>query len=100
MRYREQLDKIGFSFDWSREVQTSDPAYYKWTQWIFIQLFESWYSKQQEQALPITQLIDIFEKEGNIGLNAECDPNQSNFTAEIWNNFSDEKKQKVLGLIA
>jgi leucyl-tRNA synthetase len=96
LRYREQLDKIGFSFDWSREVQTSDPAYYKWTQWIFIQLFESWYSKQQEQALPITQLIDIFEKEGNIGLNAECDPNQSNFTAEIWNNFSDEKKQKVL----
>ena len=96
LRYREQLDKIGFSFDWSREVQTSDPAYYRWTQWIFIQLFESWYCKQKEQAFPITHLIDIFEKEGNIGLAAKCDPNQSNFTAEIWNNFSEEKKQKVL----
>jgi len=96
LRYREQLDKIGFSFDWSREVQTSDPTYYRWTQWIFIQLFESWYCKQKEQAFPISHLIDIFEKEGNIGLDAKCDPNQSNFTAEIWNNFSEEKKQKVL----
>ena len=96
LRYREQLDKIGFSFDWSREVQTSDPAYYRWTQWIFIQLFESWYCKQKEQAFPISHLIDIFEKGGNIGLNAKCDSNQSKFTAEIWNNFSKEKKQKVL----
>ena len=96
LRYREQLDKIGFSFDWSREVQTSDPTYYRWTQWIFIQLFESWYCKQKEQAFPISHLIDIFEKEGNIGLDAKCDPNKSNFTAEIWNNFSEEKKQKVL----
>ena len=96
MRYREQLDKIGFSFDWSREVQTSDPTYYRWTQWIFIQLFESWYCKQKEQAFPISHLIDIFEKGGNIGLNAKCDSNQSKFTAEIWNNFSKEKKQKVL----
>ncbi|MDC0857946.1 leucine--tRNA ligase [Flavobacteriaceae bacterium] len=96
LRYREQLDKIGFSFDWSREVQTSDPTYYRWTQWIFIQLFESWYCKQKEQAFPISHLIHIFEKEGNIGLDTKCDPNQSNFTAEIWNNFSEEKKQKVL----
>jgi len=96
LRYREQLDKIGFSFDWSREVQTSDPTYYRWTQWIFIQLFESWYCKQKEQAFPISHLIDIFEKGGNIGLNAKCDSNQSKFTAEIWNNFSKEKKQKVL----
>ena len=95
-RYREQLDKIGFSFDWSREVQTSDPEYYRWTQWIFIQLFESWYCKQQEKALPIAELVLIFEKEGNFDVNAKCDNNQSFFNAESWNGFSEEKKQKVL----
>jgi len=95
-RYREQLDKIGFSFDWSREVQTSNPEYYKWTQWIFIQLFESWYCYVHEQSFPISELIDIFEEEGNMGLNAKCGNNQPEFSAEMWNSFSEEKKQKVL----
>ena len=95
-RYREQLDKIGFSFDWSREVRTSDPQYYKWTQWIFIQLFESWYCKLHEQAFPISDLIDIFEEEGNIGLNAKCGNMQPDFSAAKWNSFSEETKQKIL----
>ena len=95
-RYREQLDKIGFSFDWSREVRTSDPQYYKWTQWIFIQLFESWYCKLHEQAFPISDLIDIFEEEGNIGLNAKCGNMQPDFSAAMWNSFSKETKQKIL----
>ena len=95
-RYREQLDKIGFSFDWSREVRTSDPQYYKWTQWIFIQLFESWYCKLHEQAFPISDLIDVFEEEGNIGLNAKCGNTQPDFSATMWNSFSEEKKQKIL----
>ncbi|MCF6306744.1 MAG: leucine--tRNA ligase [Flavobacteriaceae bacterium] len=95
-RYREQLDRIGFSFDWSREVRTSDPSYYKWTQWIFIQLFESWYCNVLEQSFPISELIDIFEEEGNMGLNAKCGNNQPEFSAEMWNSFSEEKKQKVL----
>lgn len=95
-RYRVQLDKIGFSLDWSREVRTSDPSYYKWTQWIFIQLFESWYCNLLEQSLPISELIDIFEEEGNMGLNAKCGNNQPDFSAEMWNSFSEEKKQKVL----
>jgi leucyl-tRNA synthetase len=93
-RYREQLDKIGFSFDWSREVRTSDPQYYKWTQWIFIQLFESWYCKLHEQAFPISDLIDVFEEEGNIGLNAKCGNTQPDFSAAMWNSFSEEKKTK------
>ena len=95
-RYREQLDKIGFSFDWSREVRTSNPEYYKWTQWIFIQLFESWYCKLHEQAFPISDLIDIFEEEGNIGLNAKCGNMQPDFSAAMWNSFSEETKQKIL----
>ncbi|MFT5249677.1 MAG: leucyl-tRNA synthetase [bacterium] len=95
-RYREQLDKIGFSFDWSREARTSDPEYYKWTQWIFIQLYESWYCNQVEQAFPISDLIDIFEEEGSSGLNAKCGNKQPDFSAAMWNSFSEEKKQKVL----
>ncbi|RPD94610.1 leucine--tRNA ligase [Aureibaculum marinum] len=94
--YRRQLDKIGFSFDWSREVRTSDPSYYKWTQWIFIQLFNSWYNKDTDKAEDISSLIAIFEKEGNINVNAEADDDVEQFSAEQWNAFSDEKQQKIL----
>ncbi|PDS23869.1 leucine--tRNA ligase [Flavobacterium branchiophilum] len=95
-RYREQLDKIGFSFDWSREVRTSNPDYYKHTQWIFIQLFESWYNKNTDKAEDITTLIGIFEKEGNANVNAVCDDNITPFSAEEWNAFSSEEQQKIL----
>ncbi len=95
-RYREQLDKIGFSFDWSREVRTSNPDYYKWTQWIFIQLFESWYCKNHEKAFPISELIKLFSEEGSDRVNAECDTQVESFTAEEWNSFSEERKEKIL----
>ncbi len=99
-RYREQLDKIGFSFDWSREVRTSNPDYYKHTQWIFIQLFNSWYNKKTDKAEDISTLIDLFSKEGNSpetsGLNAVCDDNIELFFASEWNAFSSEKQQQIL----
>src|SRR5690554_2538880 len=95
-RYREQLDKIGFSFDWSREVRTSDPEYYKWTQWIFIQLFNSYYCKDADQARPIDELIEVFETEGNHRINAVCDDDITIFSADKWKNFSDEEKQRIL----
>ncbi|TYB70677.1 leucine--tRNA ligase [Bizionia saleffrena] len=94
--YRKQLDKIGFSFDWSREVRTSNPAYYKWTQWIFIQLFESFYCKKDNKAKPITELIAIFSTEGNALVAVECDDNIEQFSAEDWNAFSTEKQQEIL----
>ena len=95
-RYREQLDKIGFSFDWSREVRTSDPNYYKWTQWIFIQLFESWYDKTQDKAKPISALEAIFSEAGNSQVNAACDDDTPSFSAEDWNTFSEDEKQQIL----
>src|SRR5690554_6666175 len=95
-RYREQLDKIGFSFDWSREVRTSDPEYYKWTQWIFIQLFNSYYCKDADQALPIDELIEVFEIEGNHRISAVCDDDITIFSSDEWNAFSSEEKQKIL----
>ena len=95
-RYREQLDKIGFSFDWSREVRTSSPEYYKHTQWIFIQLFESWYNNNSDKAESICTLIQEFEKNGNANVNAVCDDNIAPFSAEDWKSFSSEQQQKVL----
>ncbi len=95
-RYREQLDKIGFSFDWSREVRTSSPNYYKWTQWIFIQLFNSWYNIDSDKAEDIETLIAIFEKEGNANVNVVCDDNIEAFSAQDWNAFSGKKQQEIL----
>ena len=95
-RYREQLDKIGFSFDWSREVKTSDPDYYRHTQWIFIQLFNSWYNNDTDKAEPIETLIALFEKQGNSKVNAACDDDTPAFTAEEWRAFSSEQQQQIL----
>ncbi|SNB00882.1 Leucine--tRNA ligase [Flavobacterium psychrophilum] len=95
-RYREQLDKIGFSFDWSREIRTSNANYYKHTQWIFIQLFNSWYNKSNDKAEDITTLISLFQKEGNTNINAVCDDNIAPFSAQDWTGFSSSKQQKIL----
>ena len=95
-RYREQLDRIGFSFDWDREVRTSSPEYYKWTQWIFSELFNSYYCHEADQAKPIDELIKIFSKEGNNNINVACDENAESFTADEWNAFSDERKEEIL----
>lgn len=94
-RYKEQLDNIGFSFDWEREERTSDPSYYKWTQWIFIQLFNSWYNKSSDKAEKIDELITVFETSGNASVNAACDEETPEFSAEEWNNYS-EKEQRAL----
>ena len=95
-RYREQLDKIGFSFDWSREVKTSDPDYYRHTQWIFIQLFNSWYNNTTDKAEPIETLIALFETEGNSKVNAACDDDTPTFTAAQWHAMTAESKQRHL----
>jgi leucyl-tRNA synthetase len=95
-RYREQLDKIGFSFDWSREVRTSNADYYKHTQWIFIQLFNSYYCKDTDQARPMDELIAVFQQEGNYRINAVCDENIEIFTADQWKAFSSEEQQRIL----
>ncbi|MCA0152142.1 leucine--tRNA ligase [Winogradskyella vincentii] len=94
--YRRQLDQIGFSFDWSREVRTSDPKYYKWTQWIFIQLFESWYNYDSDKAENIETLVEIFESDGNATINAACDDDIEIFTADDWKGFSSEEQQEIL----
>jgi leucyl-tRNA synthetase len=95
-RYRQQLDQIGFSFDWSREVRTSEPDYYRWTQWIFIQLFDSWYDKNEDKARTISDLETIFSSEGNTNVNAACDEDIASFSAGEWNSFSSEEKQLIL----
>lgn len=94
-RYEEQLRKIGFSFDWSREVRTSDASYYKWTQWIFIELFHSWYNKTSDKAESIETLVEHFSKFGTENLSA-VQNDELNFTAEEWNAADENKKQDIL----
>ncbi|WP_282178564.1 leucine--tRNA ligase [Maribacter stanieri] len=94
--YRRQLDQLGFSFDWSREVRTSSPEYYKWTQWIFIQIFNSWYNNDTDKAEDIETLIAKFSTDGNANVNAVCDDDIESFTANEWTAFSDVKKQEIL----
>ncbi len=94
--YRRQLDQMGFSFDWSREVRTSSPEYYKWTQWIFIQLFNSWYNNSSNKAESIDALVDVFSQEGNSNIDAVCDDAIPVFTADEWNSFSSDRQQQLL----
>ena len=94
-RYKEQLDKIGFSFDWSREVRTCDPKYYKWTQWTFIQLFKHWYNNLSDKAEPIDSLIKEFEANGNANINAACNETKI-FTSSEWKSFTEKEQQEIL----
>lgn len=94
-RYREQLDKIGFSFDWDREIRTSEPEYYHWTQWAFIKMFNSYFCNDKQQARPIDELIQYFQKKGSKDLNVACSE-ELEFTAKDWNNKSEKEQQEIL----
>ena len=94
-RYREQMDRIGFSYDWSREVRTCDPGYYKWTQWAFLQMFDSWYDNHQQKARPIAELEAAFAQGGSAAVDAACGDVEA-FTAQQWNAFDQKHKAAVL----
>jgi len=94
-RYREQLDKIGFSFDWSREIQTCDPRYYKWTQWAFVKMFNSYYCFDEQQARPIDELIEAFAQVGTEGMNIACSE-ELHFSAAEWKSYSEKEQQEIL----
>ena len=95
-RYREQLDRLGFSFDWSREVRTSNAEYYKWTQWVFIQLFNSWYNNDADKAEGIATLVAQFEKDGNATVRAASDEDVTIFSASDWNGYTAKQKQESI----
>ena len=94
-RYREQLDKIGFCYDWDREIKTCDPEFYKWTQWAFIKMFESWYDNDSQKARPVSELIEKFETSGSAGVNAACSE-PMDFTADEWKAMSEKQKSDTL----
>ena len=95
-RYTEQLKNIGFAFDWDKEVRTSDPSYYRWTQWIFMQLFDSYYDKDENKAKSIDSLVEKFSAKGNADINAVSDEDAPEFSAEAWNGFSEKEQQEIL----
>ena len=94
-RYRQQLDKIGFCYDWDREIKTCDPSFYKWTQWAFMKMFDSYYCKDEQKARPVSELVEAFARQGNAGLNAACSEEMS-FTADEWNAMTPKQQSDVL----
>ncbi len=95
-RYKEQLENIGFSYDWDKEVRTSDPSFYKWTQWIFKQLYNSWYNKDTDKAERIESLLEKFKQSGNQEVNAACDEDTPSFSAKDWNAYDSRKQEELL----
>lgn len=94
--YKKQLSRLGFAYDWDREVRTSDPAYYKWTQWAFLKMFDAWYNHNSGKAEPLDTLMAHFAQHGTVGVAAACSPDAECFTAEQWNGYNDIQKQEIL----